>query len=60
MNTKNGKILALVVTVIIGFLFLGGVLFAPPPATVLAGAMLLISIFIIILLLWRAPMPAQA
>jgi hypothetical protein len=59
-NTKNGKILALVVNVIFGFLFLGGVLFASPPATIIAGALLLVPILSIILLLWRTPGPVQA
>ena len=58
-NMKWGKILGIVVNVVIGFLFLGAVLFASPPVKLVAGAVLLIPIFLIVLLLWRKPRPQQ-
>jgi uncharacterized membrane protein (DUF2068 family) len=59
MNTRGGKILAIVVNVLFGFLLLGAVLFASPPVKIVAGSLLAIPIFIIVLLLWRTSKPAQ-
>ena len=60
MNMKWGKILAIVVNVLFGFLLLGAVLFASLAVKAVAGAMLVIPILIIVLLLWRTPKPVTS
>jgi len=60
MNMKWGKILAIVVNVLFGFLLLGAVLFASLAVKAVAGAMLVIPILIIVLLLWRTPRPVTS
>jgi hypothetical protein len=52
-NTRGGKILAIIVNVVLGFLFLGAVVFASAPVKLMAGVLLLIPVVIIVLLLWR-------
>ena len=59
-NTKNGKILSIVMNVVFVLLFLGGVLFASPEVKVIAGALLLIPLFGVFLLLYRASNPVSA
>ena len=59
-NTKNGKILSIVMNVVFVLLFLGGVLFASPGGKLIAGALLLIPLLGVFLLLYRASNPLSA
>ena len=56
-NTKNGKVLAIVMNLVFVLLFLGGVLFASPVAKLIAGALLLIPLLGIFLLLRHETKP---
>jgi hypothetical protein len=57
-NTKNGKVLAIVMNVVFVLLFLGGILFASPGVKLVSGALLLIPLLGIFLLLYRTSKPA--
>jgi hypothetical protein len=59
-NTKNGKILSIVMNVVFVLLFLGGVLFASPGVKIIAGALLLVPLLGIFLMLYRSANTAAA